>query len=40
MLKNVLPEGKNKHDLVYDLYTGTGSIAIYVSDLAEKVVGG
>lgn len=39
MLKNVLPEGKNKHKIVYDLYTGTGSIAIYVSDLAEKIVG-
>lgn len=26
-------------ELVYDLYTGTGSIALYVSDKAKKVVG-
>lgn len=39
MLRQVLPEGKEKHELIYDLYTGTGSIAIFVSDLAEKVVG-
>lgn len=28
-----------KHGIVYDLYCGAGSIGIYVSDLAEKVVG-
>jgi 23S rRNA (uracil1939-C5)-methyltransferase len=27
------------NELVYDLYTGTGSIAIYIADLAKKVVG-
>ena len=39
MLRSVLPEGQSKHKIVYDLYTGTGSIAIFVSDLAEKIVG-
>ncbi len=39
MLQKVLTEGQNKHKIVYDLYTGTGSIAIFVSDLAEKIVG-
>ncbi len=39
MLKEVLPEGKEKHRRVYDLYAGTGSIGIFVSDLAEKIVG-
>lgn len=39
MLVEVLVAGENKHQVVYDLYTGTGSIAIYVSDLAEKIVG-
>ncbi len=38
-LRQILPEGKDRHKIVYDLYTGTGSIAIYVSDLAQKVVG-
>lgn len=27
------------HELVYDLYTGTGSIALYVADKAKHVVG-
>lgn len=31
--------GPGKVDLVYDLYCGAGSIGIYVSDLAEKIVG-
>ena len=38
-LGDVLPEGAEKHKLVYDLYSGTGSIGIYVSELAEKIVG-
>lgn len=38
-LQKTLPKGKEKHNLIYDLYTGTGSIAIYVSELAEKIVG-
>lgn len=29
----------NGDELVYDLYTGTGSIALYVADKAKKVVG-
>ncbi|MCK5922472.1 MAG: class I SAM-dependent RNA methyltransferase [Methylococcales bacterium] len=37
--KEVLPEGKEKFDLIYDLYSGTGSIGIYVSELAKKIVG-
>ena len=28
-----------KNDLVYDLYTGTGTIAQYVADCAKKVIG-
>jgi 23S rRNA (uracil1939-C5)-methyltransferase len=39
MLQEVLPEGQEKHNCVYDLYAGTGSIGIYVSELAEKIVG-
>jgi 23S rRNA (uracil1939-C5)-methyltransferase len=27
------------NDLVYDLYTGTGSIALYLSHMAQKVIG-
>ena len=38
-LQSVLPEGKEKHRIVYDLYSGTGSIGIFVSELAEKIVG-
>lgn len=34
-----LPEGENKFQTVYDLYSGTGSIGIFISGLAEKVVG-
>ncbi|MFT7588666.1 MAG: 23S rRNA (uracil1939-C5)-methyltransferase, partial [Limisphaerales bacterium] len=29
----------NKEDLVYDLYTGLGSIALYVADLCKRLVG-
>ena len=38
-LKDCLPEGADKHHTVYDLYSGTGSIGIFVSELVEKVVG-
>jgi 23S rRNA (uracil1939-C5)-methyltransferase len=31
--------GLTGKELVYDLYTGTGSIALYLADKAEKVVG-
>lgn len=31
--------GKNKINLAFDLYCGTGTIAIYISDLCNKVVG-
>jgi 23S rRNA (uracil1939-C5)-methyltransferase len=31
--------GIEKTDLVYDLYTGTGTIALFLSDMAEKIVG-
>ncbi|MEM6261231.1 MAG: 23S rRNA (uracil(1939)-C(5))-methyltransferase RlmD [Bacteroidota bacterium] len=34
-----LPPGKEQHDCVYDLYSGTGSIGIFVSELAKKIVG-
>lgn len=38
-LQAALPEGQEKFPLVYDLYSGTGSIGIYISEFAEKVVG-
>ncbi len=38
-LTATLPAGQSRHPVIYDLYSGTGSIGIYVSDLAEKVVG-
>lgn len=31
--------GLNPSDVVYDLYTGVGSIAIYISDACKRVVG-
>ncbi|MEY4003310.1 MAG: hypothetical protein RIT07_1352 [Bacteroidota bacterium] len=31
--------GLNGNELVYDLYTGTGSIALYVADKAREVIG-
>jgi len=31
--------GISRNDIVYDLYTGTGTIAQYISSLAKKVVG-
>ena len=38
-ISNLLPEGRSRFDCVYDLYTGTGSIAIFISALAKKIVG-
>ncbi|MDX2246850.1 MAG: 23S rRNA (uracil(1939)-C(5))-methyltransferase RlmD [Bacteroidia bacterium] len=38
-LASILPAGKNRFHTLYDLYSGTGSIGIFVSDLAEKIVG-
>ena len=38
-LEETLPEGQTTHQTVYDLYSGTGSIGIFVSDLVEKIVG-
>ena len=38
-MEELLPKGKGRFSNVYDLYTGTGSIAIFVSRLAEKIVG-
>ncbi len=39
MLAEILPEGQRQHETIYDLYAGTGSIGIFISDLAKKVVG-
>lgn len=38
-LASTLPAGQARHRLVYDLYAGTGSIGIFVSELAERIVG-
>jgi 23S rRNA (uracil1939-C5)-methyltransferase len=38
-LKAGLPPGKAAYDLVFDLYSGTGSIGIFNSALANQVVG-
>lgn len=38
-MAQTLPEGQSQHPVVYDLYSGTGSIGIFVSELAQKVVG-
>lgn len=38
-LKASLPEGKSRHEVVYDLYSGTGSIGIFVAELAAHIVG-
>ena len=38
-LAQTLPPGQERHALVYDLYAGTGSIGIFVSELAERIVG-
>ncbi|MEM7369311.1 MAG: 23S rRNA (uracil(1939)-C(5))-methyltransferase RlmD [Bacteroidota bacterium] len=38
-LTDTLPEGKAEHEMVYDLYCGTGSIGIFVSRLVKKIVG-
>lgn len=34
-----LPEGAKQHDLIYDLYAGTGSIGIFNAHLARHIVG-
>jgi len=31
--------GQSKQNIIYDLYCGAGSIGIYLSDLAEKIIG-
>ncbi len=38
-VKASLPPGQTSFPLIYDLYSGTGSIGIYVSEYAEQVVG-
>jgi 23S rRNA (uracil1939-C5)-methyltransferase len=38
-MEELLPEGKLQWETVYDLYSGTGSIGIFVEKLAEKIVG-
>ncbi|MEZ4825389.1 MAG: 23S rRNA (uracil(1939)-C(5))-methyltransferase RlmD [Bacteroidia bacterium] len=38
-LQEVLPPDRKRFHTIYDLYSGTGSIGIFVSDLAEKIVG-
>ncbi|MEO0897015.1 MAG: 23S rRNA (uracil(1939)-C(5))-methyltransferase RlmD [Bacteroidota bacterium] len=38
-LKASLSEENEKHNIVYDLYSGTGSIGIFVSDHVNKVIG-
>ena len=38
-MQALLPMGTSRFGCVYDLYTGTGSIALYVADLAKKIVG-
>ena len=38
-MKELLPEGQEKWGTVYDLYSGTGSIGIFCSEQAEKIVG-
>ena len=38
-LKETLAADQPSHDIIYDLYSGTGSIGIFVSKLAEKIVG-
>ena len=38
-LQASLPAGRTRHPVVYDLYSGTGSIGIFVAELADRVVG-
>ncbi len=38
-VKDVLPDQTTQHPIIYDLYAGTGSIGIFISTLAEKIVG-
>jgi len=37
--REILPESQSRYRIVYDLYSGTGSIGIFVSELADKIVG-
>ncbi|GAB4410809.1 MAG: 23S rRNA (uracil(1939)-C(5))-methyltransferase RlmD [Bacteroidia bacterium] len=38
-LAAALPAGRARFRVLYDLYSGTGSIGIFASDLADKIVG-
>lgn len=38
-LQRILPEGQGQFETVYDLYSGTGSIGIFISEFAKKIVG-
>ena len=38
-LQETLPPGQEQHEVVYDLYSGTGSIGIYLEKFAKKIVG-
>jgi 23S rRNA (uracil1939-C5)-methyltransferase len=38
-LLETLPQGQSRHPVMYDLYSGTGSIGIFVEQYAEKIVG-
>ncbi|MDX1909791.1 MAG: 23S rRNA (uracil(1939)-C(5))-methyltransferase RlmD [Bacteroidia bacterium] len=38
-LQQTLPAGVVRHQVIYDLYSGTGSIGIFVSDLAARIIG-
>ncbi len=37
--REMLPESTYRYRTIYDLYSGTGSIGIFISELAEKIVG-
>jgi len=37
--KELIPPTQTKHQVIYDLYAGTGSIGIYLSELADHIVG-
>ncbi len=38
-LQETLPAETDQHSVLYDLYSGTGSIGIFVEKLAQKIVG-
>ena len=38
-LQKALKEGESSFPIVYDLYSGTGSIGIFISEFAQKIVG-